>query len=221
MFAKNKPILSQAAEVVDDLAAKVQPAIEAAIEQVGPLLEDAKVKARDAAGSVSSAAESAATSATASVKTLASDVTGKPEPAKRGALKKLLLLAGLAGIGAVIFKKLRAKDAGWQTTYDAPSPVPAPAAKTPAAPAPVEESAVEDVPVATEEEAASDEPIVSDATDVVDEAPAPEETTEAVEAASEVDPLSDESFGSQAGLHEASAAEGDAVEGDSEPKPQV
>jgi hypothetical protein len=74
----------------------------------------------------------------------------KGEPVKRkGGKKKFFLLAGLAGLGALAFQKLRGgqESTNWQTSY---SPTPAPTAvPDPSAPAsaPTTGSHTADVPV--------------------------------------------------------------------------
>lgn len=146
-----------------------KPYLDSAKESAAPLLAEGKDLAlgkaaekatvgKEKAAAFTSAAAALAAEKAASGRELAAEraaagrdlaaariagVKGQPEP-KGGKLKRLLLLLGLAGLGALVFKKLRSDSThdNWQSSY-VPTPPPAPAAS------------VDDTPIGTQAAAAA------------------------------------------------------------------
>jgi hypothetical protein len=142
------PLLSgardQVAPRLADARDQISPLLADARDEIGPRLADARDQlapyagdARDKITKGAAAAAAAAAPYAAEARRRGDLATAalKGEPVKRkGGKKKYLLLAGLLGLGAVAFKKLRGGDESdnWQTSY-APTPAPA-APPTPTAP---------------------------------------------------------------------------------------
>lgn len=114
---KAAPVVSDARDrFVNDLVPLVTAAVTAAGEKSGPARKEARRRGAAAAAALK----------------------GEVDPPKQGSrLKKLLVFAGLAGLGAFLFKKLRGSDesSAWQSSYSPPAPA-SPTA-TPPAPTPV------------------------------------------------------------------------------------
>lgn len=153
---KQKTIRDRAHDFAEQVKPSVEHAVvtaretahdvaEAAREQGGPLLEQGRAVAGERASAAAakasvagSAAGVAAGKAAAKAREAASEKTAslRPEPKKkkRGKLKKMVLLGGLAAIGGVVFKKLKGDDSdNWQSSY-VPTPPPAGAPGTDASP---------------------------------------------------------------------------------------
>jgi hypothetical protein len=144
--AKDKalPLLAdakdKAAPVIADAKAKAAPVIADAKAKAGPALaEGAAIAADKASTGASIAAEKAAIARDLAAEkaavgrdlaaTKVAEIKGEKPKKKGGKLKKLLLITGLAAVGAAIFKKVRGDSTSdnWQSSY---VPTPAPAADT-------------------------------------------------------------------------------------------
>jgi ElaB/YqjD/DUF883 family membrane-anchored ribosome-binding protein len=138
-----KDARDQAAPYVKDAKSRLADAR----DQAGPLLTDARDHAapyvEDAKDRLSKGAAAAVAAATPVVVEAQrrGDLAAaalKGEPVKRkGGKKKYFLFAGLVGLGALAFQKLRGgESANWQTSYSpSPAPTAVPDPKAPAAPA--------------------------------------------------------------------------------------
>ena len=141
-FGRKKSLIDRAQDYVEQVSETVLPQLEAALEQAvdkaGPALADARDRAKPLlADGKALAAEKAATGAALAAEkaaagrelaaTKVAEIKGEPEP-QGGKLKKLLLLGGLAAIGAVVFGKLKSRneDANWQSSYVPTPPAPKP-----------------------------------------------------------------------------------------------
>ena len=138
---------AKAGPMLADAKDKAGTAFADAKEKAGPVLADAKAKAGPALAEGAAiaadkasigaaiAAEKAAAGRDLAVAKVA-EIKGDPPKKKGGKLKKLLLITGLAALGAAIFKKTRgdATSDNWQSSY-VPTPAPAPAAAPSAGPA--------------------------------------------------------------------------------------
>jgi hypothetical protein len=157
---REKSFISQAAELAESVLPTIESAVTAAKEVAIPLLNDAREAAAPllADGKALAAEKAAATkglAAATAAKAAAAMEDVEPDEARKGRfgwLKKLLLIGGLAAVGAVVFRKLRSDSTSdnWQSSY---VPTPAPVA--------AEEQEVEPEPELTEEltdQAEADEP---------------------------------------------------------------
>lgn len=158
---KKKTILDQATDYVDSLRPQVEaavaqaldaveefvegtarPALADAKEKAGPALADARVKAADyatearkkaapmvATGAALAAERAAAAKEVADAKV--AQLRGEPPKKKGGKLKKLALLAMVAGAAGVVARKLQggSTNDNWQSSY-VPAPAPEPTAAT-------------------------------------------------------------------------------------------
>ena len=133
--AKDKalPLLADAKDkatpVLADAKAKAVAGAADAKAKAGPALaEGAAIAADKASIGAAIAAEKAAVGRDLATAKLA-EIKGDPPKKKGGKLKKLLLITGLAALGAAIFKKTRgdATSDNWQSSY-VPTPAPAPSA---------------------------------------------------------------------------------------------
>lgn len=135
---KSGPALSDARDTAVERAHEAR-------EKAGPLLADAKsraVEAREKAGPLLvEARERAGEQAVVGREVAAAKVAKlkgeEPEPKGGGWFKKLLLVGGLAALGAVVASKLRGQqESNWQSSYvPTPPAEPTGAPVTPAAPA--------------------------------------------------------------------------------------
>lgn len=161
---REKSFISQAAELAESVLPTIESAVTAAKEVAIPLLNDAREAAAPllADGKALAAEKAAATkglAAATAAKAAAAIEDVDPDEARKGRfgwLKKLLLIGGLAAVGAVVFRKLRSDSTSdnWQSSY-VPTPAPAPA------PVAAEEQEVEPEPEPDDEptdESAADEP---------------------------------------------------------------
>ncbi len=145
---------AKAGPMLADAKVKAGSAIADAKDKAGPVLADAKAKAGPAiAEGAAIAADKASVGAAIAAEKAAvardlaaekavigrdlaaakvAEIKGE-KPKKRGKLKKLLLVTGLAAAGGFIFKKLRGDSTtdNWQSSY-VPTPAPTPAAPPPA-----------------------------------------------------------------------------------------
>ncbi len=107
---KAAPYVSDARErFVKDVVPAVSAAVAVAGEKSGPAREEARRRGLAAAAALKGEVE---------------------PPRKRSKFKTLLVLGGLAGVGALVFNKLKGKDepTSWQSSYSPPAPAsPAPA----------------------------------------------------------------------------------------------
>ncbi|MCW2850202.1 MAG: hypothetical protein JWR90_4176 [Marmoricola sp.] len=139
------PYVKDARGRLSDARDQVAPLLAGARDQAAPYVEDARSRVTKGAA----AAVAAATPVVVEAQRRGELATAalKGEPVKRkGGKKKYLVFAGLLGLGAVAFSKLRGgstESANWQTSY---APTPAPAAPAPAAPATTPGSHAADVP---------------------------------------------------------------------------
>lgn len=152
-----KSLITQAAELAESIMPTIESAMTAAKETALPLVNEAKEVTAPllADGKALVAEKAAATKGLAAAAAAKAATSGGDDPADdsgsgRGWLRKLLLVGGLAAVGALVYKLLRrdAESDNWQSSY---VPTPAP---TPAAGAPPEGS--DDASGATPDEAASD-----------------------------------------------------------------
>jgi hypothetical protein len=150
---KKKSLIDQASGTVSQYVDQVKPQLESAMstakEKTGPVLADAKAKAApvlaDAkakagpavasgaaiaaekiAAGATIAAEKAAEASQAAADRVAEVAAPQPKK-KRGTLKKLLLVTGLAAAAAYVAQRLRGPGQGdsWQSSYT-PTPAPNP-----------------------------------------------------------------------------------------------
>lgn len=171
MFAKTRKekFVEQAQELASDLSEALTPHVEKAKDELAPRIAGAREQAaphveaikeriandvvpkvqqvvsdaREQAGPVAEEARRRGTAAAAALK--GEDVEVK-QAKKGGKLRKLLLLVGLAGLGAFVAKKLKGDDSSnWQSSYT-PSPAPAAPPAPPSPAAPMAGSHVADVP---------------------------------------------------------------------------
>jgi hypothetical protein len=163
MFKKSRKdqFVEQAQGVAQDLSDAIAPKVAEARDAIAPKVADARdaiapkvAEARDAvaprvagvrdqvssqvAQAVSDAREQAAVIAAeaerrGSLASAALKGEAVQEPKSRSKFKSLLVIVGLAGIGAVVARKLAGGNAdNWQSSYT-PAPAPAPAAPQPGA----------------------------------------------------------------------------------------
>jgi hypothetical protein len=155
--AKKKSLVDQAAELVEQATPHVEAARDRVVNEYLPLAQSVLADAREAAREVADNATEAAASAEkatrkrrkkakAQLRAHARSVVdtavaaapasmpvpdrAKPKPRRK---KRVVLLLGLAGIGAVMVKRLR-EAATPSASYTPPAPPPRPAATTPPAP---------------------------------------------------------------------------------------
>ncbi len=152
-----KDARKQAAPYVKDVKSKLSDAR----DQAAPLIADARDQAapyvEDAKGRLSKGVAAAVAAGTPVVVEAQrrGDLAAaalKGEPVKRkGGKKKYFVFAGLLGLGALAFQKLRGGDesANWQTSYS-PTPAPATPPAPAAPPAPTAGSHAADVPTDSE-----------------------------------------------------------------------
>ncbi|WP_067430161.1 sunset domain-containing protein [Nocardioides jensenii] len=163
------PLLQDAREKAAPLIADARERAAEAREKAAPYIAEGRSLAAEKAGEAREkavpllaegralATEKAITGRDAAVAKV-NELRGiEPEPQKKGGkLKKLVLVGVLAGVGGLVFKKLRGgQGAGdnWQSSY-VPAPPPSPAQKT-AAGAPADR-AEDDAAAATPDEALAD-----------------------------------------------------------------
>lgn len=119
------------APVVADAREKLAPAVADAKERIAPVVDDAR-------GRLADLAENVATRLDDSLPDKATPKAVKKASANSSGgskLRKLLLMAGLGGVVAVVVKKLRGgSEPQWQSTVPG-RPMPAPTASTPPEPA--------------------------------------------------------------------------------------
>jgi hypothetical protein len=161
-----KTLMESAADLAESMRPTIESAVETAVEtakdtvdKAAPILAERKEIAKEKArrGGRRAAVKLAAAKAAEPSERLAAFKAAEPKPEKRGRLKKLLLLGGLAGIGSVVFKRLRGEQSttNWQSSYTpspAPRHTPTHAATTPAAGA----AAADDEGAASPDEALAD-----------------------------------------------------------------
>jgi hypothetical protein len=131
------------AEAREELA----PRLAEARDQLAPHVEDARGRFVKGVATVTAAATPVAVEARRRGVLAAAALKGDEPVKRKGGKKKLLILATLAGLGALAVQKLRGGEStNWQTSYS-PTPAPAapPAPPTPAAP--MAGSHTADVPV--------------------------------------------------------------------------
>jgi hypothetical protein len=148
---KDKSLIDQAGEYVDQVKPQLEAAVATAKEKAGPVIADARSKAAPviadakakagpaiatgaaaAAEKVAEAANVAADKAAEAAEKVAEAAEPEPEKKKGSKFKKLLILTGIAAAAAFIASKLRARNQSdnWQSSYT-PTPAPAPATETP------------------------------------------------------------------------------------------
>lgn len=158
----DKSLITQAAELAESIMPTIESAVTAAKETALPLLNEAKEATAPliADGKALAAEKAAATkdlAAAAAAKVAASGAEDSAEESGggRGWLRKLLLVGGLAAVGALVYKLLRgdSESDNWQSSY-VPTPAPAQPDSAPTDSAPPAGS--DDAGGATPDEAASD-----------------------------------------------------------------
>ena len=128
------------ADARDTVAPHVESARDRFVNELVPLVQQAVSDAREQAAPVAEEARRRGGLAAAALK-------GEPVQRKRGRKRKVLLLAGLAGLGALAVKKLTGggESANWQSSYT-PTPAPAAPPAPPSPSAPMAGSHVADLP---------------------------------------------------------------------------
>lgn len=145
---KQKTLIEQAADYVDQVRPHVEQAVESARDRAVPLLveardravpvlEDARDRARpiiadgaaiaaERAAQVAEVAQQKAAESRDLASTKVAEIKGE-KPKKRGRFKKLVLFGGLAAAAAFVASKLRGgqDSSSWNSSYT-PSPPPAP-----------------------------------------------------------------------------------------------
>ncbi|GAA1933129.1 hypothetical protein GCM10009815_29510 [Nocardioides marmoribigeumensis] len=133
---------------LSDARDRLGPALEDARERITPVLEDARDRAVPAAERARDAARVRLADAAANVATRLDDrlpddrtpdfIADASTNKKGGKLRKLLVLAGLGGVAALVVKRLQGDPAPtWQAATPPPAPAPRPAAGAPTAQTPV------------------------------------------------------------------------------------
>lgn len=137
MTSSEKSLIDQAAELAENLKPTIESAVTATKEATAPLLAEGKALAAEKAAATKAAAAAAAAKVAETAKQV--DVPGVESETKSPLrwLKRLVVLAGVAAIAAVVYKKLRSDDTedNWQSAYvpTPPPPAPAPVADVPEA----------------------------------------------------------------------------------------
>jgi hypothetical protein len=182
----------QIAPKLSEARDQIAPYIATAREQATPYVEDAKGRLAKGAAAAAAAATPVAMEAQRRGLLAAAALKGEePVKPKSGNKKKLLVFAGLVGLGALAFQKLRGgESANWQTSY---SPTPAPAAPPapPSPSAPMAGSHTADVPVDSasgDAVGASPGEALSDATEEPHPVTTPDAPAEDVDVSSVEDP---------------------------------
>ncbi|MCW2765783.1 MAG: hypothetical protein JWO11_1742 [Nocardioides sp.] len=145
--------LDRAAAGLSEARDKAGPALAEAREKAGPALADARAKAGPIYASGAALAGEKAAVARDLANAKVAQLKGEPAPRKRGKLRKIAVLALVAGVVGFIARKLQgAKETdNWQSSY-VPSPAPSPAASRHAA-----EESPDDVGGASPDEAIADQ----------------------------------------------------------------
>ena len=167
-----KEAKDRALPLIADARDKAGPALADARDKAGPALSDARDKAapilaagaalaaEKASSGASLAAEKAAAGRDLAAARVAQLKGEPPKKQKRGKLKTILLLTGLAAVAGFVAKKLTAGDKAdnWQSTY---VPTPAPSASAPSTPpspsAPMAGAPVDDTGGSSPDEAIADQ----------------------------------------------------------------
>lgn len=152
-----KSVITQAAEFAESVRPTLESAAAAVKDVAAPLLSDAK----DKVAPLLAEGKAMATDKAESIRQFGTDAAAEPvgESRRGGRLKKLLLVTGLAALGAFLFKKFRSQSASdnWQSAY-VPAPPPARPSETATdtAPATATTSTADDAAGASPDEAAAD-----------------------------------------------------------------
>ncbi len=163
-FRKNKTLMDQAGEIVDQILPAIESAVDTAKEKAGPLLNDARGHARDFAADARETA-----------KPILAEIKGEPEQKKGSKLKKILVITGIAGLAGFAYKRLTASDDSWQTAYTPAPPPPRPAASPAPAAGPAAGPVVDDAAASSPDEA------LADAVEEPHEVTTPDDPAEVVE----------------------------------------
>lgn len=130
-FGKDK-FIEQAHEIADDVRSATTEALNEAKDKAGPALAETREKAAPLLAEAKERAQEAQEAGAAKLAELRGE---EPEPKKGSWVKRILIVTGLAGIGALVYKKTQGKqEANWQSSYQpAPSSSGSPASSgTPA-----------------------------------------------------------------------------------------
>lgn len=178
---KAGPILAQAkekaAEALTEAKENATPVLAEVRDQAAEEFAERRAALSEAAGHIASqAAELAASGkelAATQIASLKQDV-GVEQEKSGGRLKKILLIGGLAALGAVILKRLKGRtaDDNWESSY---TPAPPPASPAAGAPMGADEAVPADGAGATPDEA------VADAAEEAHEITTPEQPAEVVD----------------------------------------
>lgn len=137
-------VRSATTDALNDAKEKAGPALAETRDKAGPLLAEAREKAapivaearEKAAPIMAEAKERAVEAREAGVAKVAELRGEEPEPKTGSWVKRLLIVTGLAGVAALIYKKTQGKqEVNWQSSYQ-PTPAASPTSAAPAAPAP-------------------------------------------------------------------------------------
>lgn len=169
----------KAGPALADARDKAAPVIADARDKAAANLSDARDKAAPVIASGAAIAAERATAAKSKADAKVAELKGEPPKKKGGKLKKLVLLAGLAGAVAFVAKKLQGGSSSdnWQSSYT-PSPPPSPrptTTPTPAAPGAGADPLTDDIGGASPDEA------LADAADAPHPVTTPDEPAEVVE----------------------------------------
>lgn len=119
-----------------DAREELAPRLAEARDQLAPHVEDARERLVKGVATASAAAAPVAVEARRRGVLAAAALKGEPVK-RKGGKKKFVVFAGLVGLGALAFQKLRGREsANWQTSYSpSPAPTAVPDTSAPSAPA--------------------------------------------------------------------------------------
>jgi F0F1-type ATP synthase membrane subunit b/b' len=143
------PYVKDAKSRLADARDQAAPLLADARDQAAPYVDDAKKRVTKTAAAAVAAATPVVVEAQRRGDLAAAALKGEPVKRKSGK-KKYVVFAGLLGLGALAFQKLRGGDesANWQTSYSpSPAPTAVPDPQAPVTPAPSAGSHTADVPV--------------------------------------------------------------------------
>jgi F0F1-type ATP synthase membrane subunit b/b' len=146
---KLSEVRDQIAPRLADARDELAPRLAEAREQLAPHAEEARDRLVKGVAAATAAATPVAVEARRRGVLAAAALKGEPVKRKSGK-KKYVVFAGLLGLGALAFQKLRGGDesANWQTSYSpSPAPTAVPDPQAPVTPAPSAGSHTADVPV--------------------------------------------------------------------------
>jgi hypothetical protein len=193
------PYVQDAKSRLTEVREQAAPLLADARDQAAPYVDDAKKRVTKTAAAAVAAATPVVVEAQRRGDLAAAALKGEPVK-RKGGKKKYFVFAGLVGLGALAFQKLRggSESANWQTSYTptpAPSAPPAPATPpagpstgTHAADVPTDSSAATTVSGADDPVGANPGESLADAVEEPHEVTTPDAPAETVDVSSVEDP---------------------------------